>query len=89
VHRVLAAVLGVEGATVPFFTPGFTDSRLFRGRGIPAYGISPFALEPQDLLGIHGADERIPLRELDRGVERLREVVRMWSAGTSTTPKSP
>ena len=44
---------------MPFFSPGFTDSRLFRGRGIPAYGVSPFTLEPQDLLGIHGADERI------------------------------
>ena len=68
-------------SVMPFFSPGFTDSRLFRQRGIPAYGFSPFAIEPQDLLGIHGADERIPLRELDRGVERLRNVVREWSRG--------
>ena len=81
VHRVVAAVLGKEGPVVPFFSPGFTDSRLFRARGIPAYGVSPFTLEPQDLLGIHGADERIPLRELDRGVERMREVVRRWARG--------
>ena len=81
VHRIVAAVLGKEAPVVPFFSPGFTDSRLFRERGIPAYGVSPFALEPQDLLGIHGADERIPLRELDRGVERLREVVRRWARG--------
>jgi acetylornithine deacetylase/succinyl-diaminopimelate desuccinylase-like protein len=78
-HRVLAAVLGKEAPVMPFFSPGFTDSRLFRGRGIPAYGFSPFTIEPQDLLGIHGADERIPLRELDRGVARLREVVRRWA----------
>jgi len=81
VHRIVAAVFGKEGPVVPFFSPGFTDSRLFRERGIPAYGVSPFAIEPQDLLGIHGADERIPLRELDRGVERMREVVRRWARG--------
>jgi len=81
VHRIVAAVLGKEAPVVPFFSPGFTDSRLFRARGIPAYGVSPFTLEPQDLLGIHGADERIPLRELDRGVERMREVVRRWARG--------
>jgi acetylornithine deacetylase/succinyl-diaminopimelate desuccinylase-like protein len=80
-HRTLTAVLGPEAPVVPFFSPGFTDSRLFRARGIPAYGFSPFTLEPQDLLGIHGADERIPLRELDRGVERLREIVRRWARG--------
>ena len=81
-HRTLAAVLGPEAPVVPFFSPGFTDSRLFRARNIPAYGFSPFTLEPQDLLGIHGADERIPLRELDRGVERLREIVRRWTHRT-------
>ncbi len=78
-HRALTAALRSEAPVVPFFSPGFTDSRLFRQRGIAAYGFSPFALEPQDLLGIHGADERIPLRELDRGIERMRRVVRAWS----------
>jgi acetylornithine deacetylase/succinyl-diaminopimelate desuccinylase-like protein len=80
-HHALSRVLGREGLVVPFFSPGFTDSRLFRQRGIPAYGFSPFALEPPDLLGIHGADERIPLRELDRGVARFRAVVRAWALG--------
>src|SRR6185503_11116786 len=39
VHRIVAAVLGKEAPVVPFFSPGFTDSRLFRARGIPAYGV--------------------------------------------------
>lgn len=81
-HGVVASVLGAEAPVVPFFSPGFTDSRLFRQRGIPAYGVSPFALEPQDLLGIHGADERIPLAELDRGVERMERIVRRWAQAT-------
>jgi acetylornithine deacetylase/succinyl-diaminopimelate desuccinylase-like protein len=82
-HGVLAAILGEEAPVVPFFSPGFTDSRLFRQRGIPAYGFSPFALEPQDLLGIHGTDEHIPLAELDRGVDRMRRIVRQWALGPS------
>jgi acetylornithine deacetylase/succinyl-diaminopimelate desuccinylase-like protein len=79
VHRALAEVLSAEAPVVPVFAPGFTDSRLFRYRGIPAYGFSPFTLEPQDLGGIHAADEGIPVTELDRGIERLRRVVRRWA----------
>lgn len=80
-HGALTRVLRREAPVVPFFSPGFTDSRLFRQRGIPAYGFSPFAIEPQDLLGIHGPDEHIPLAELDRGVDRMRRVVRDWALG--------
>jgi acetylornithine deacetylase/succinyl-diaminopimelate desuccinylase-like protein len=78
-HRTLAAVLGKEAIVVPFFSPGFTDSRFFRRRGIPSYGFSPFTLEPQDLLGIHGVNEHIPLEALDRGVSRMRGVVEHWA----------
>lgn len=77
-YRLLEEVLGGEGPVVPAFIPGFTDSRYFRLRGIPAYGIAPFALESRDLQGIHGADERIPVEEFTRGVERLRRVVKGW-----------
>jgi len=80
-HRLLVRVLGAEAPVMPYFSPGFTDSRAFRRQGIPAYGISPFPLEPQDALGIHGANERIPLDELDRGVDRLRRIVAGWVRG--------
>ena len=73
-------LLGEEALVVPAFIGGFTDSRYFRARGIPAYGISPFALAGEDLRGIHGTDERIPLAELDRGVERTLRLVRAWAA---------
>lgn len=78
--EVLRRVLGESGPLVPSFAPGFTDSRFFRQRGIAAYGISPFALEPQDKTGIHGPDERIPVAELDRGAERLRRIVDAYVA---------
>jgi acetylornithine deacetylase/succinyl-diaminopimelate desuccinylase-like protein len=75
-YRAVAGVLGDTAPVVPAFIPGFTDSRWFRERGVAAYGVSPFFLEPQDFLGIHGPDESIPLAELDRGVERMRRIVR-------------
>jgi len=77
VRRVLAD----EGPVVPAFIPGFTDSRYLRQRGIPTYGLSPFRFERDVLLGIHGPDERIPLDELDRGVERMRRIVAVYAAG--------
>ncbi|HWM90418.1 MAG TPA: M20/M25/M40 family metallo-hydrolase [Thermoanaerobaculia bacterium] len=74
-YGALRQVLSPEAPVVPTFVPGFTDSRFFRERRIPAYGVTPFALAGDDLRGIHGTDERIPLDELDRGVERMRRIV--------------
>lgn len=80
--EALTAVLSREAPVVPSFMPGFTDSRYFRQRGIPTYGLAPFALEPHLLRGIHGVDERIPLAELERGVERVREIVSRYALAT-------
>jgi acetylornithine deacetylase/succinyl-diaminopimelate desuccinylase-like protein len=80
VWTALSQALAASGPVVPTFVPGFTDSRFFRERGIPAYGITPFALSGEDLRGIHGADERIPLAELDRGVERMRKAVALYAS---------
>src|SRR4029078_1517027 len=73
-------VLGREAPVVPALVPGFTDSRSFRQRGIPAYGLAPFALAGEDLEGIHNRDERIPLAELDRGVERMRRLLAAYTS---------
>ncbi|MGH7487500.1 MAG: M20/M25/M40 family metallo-hydrolase, partial [bacterium] len=77
-YRAMERALKPEGPVVPTFIAGFTDSRYFRERGIPAYGLSPFLLGPQDTRGIHGTDERIPLRELDRGVVRMRQILSFY-----------
>ena len=73
--REIAAVLRPEAPVVPVFVYGMTDSRHFRERGIPAYGFFPFVLAGDEMMGIHGADESIPVAELERGVERMRRVV--------------
>lgn len=74
------AVLGQDAPVVPTFVPGFTDSRFFRERRIPAYGVTPFSLPGSELGGIHGPDERIPLDELDRGVERMLRIVAAYAS---------
>ena len=79
-YQALRQELGREAPVVPTMVPGFTDSRFFRERRIPAYGISTFSLEGDDLRGIHGPDERIPLAELDRGVERMRRILSSYVA---------
>jgi acetylornithine deacetylase/succinyl-diaminopimelate desuccinylase-like protein len=76
VYRELADALDGEAPVVPVMIAGFTDSRYFRERGIPAYGFSPFTLEGDALRGIHGPDESIPLAEFDRGVERMKRLLR-------------
>ncbi len=80
IYRAVAGVLSKTAPVVPAFIAGFTDSRYFRERGIPAYGVSPFFLEPQDFSGIHGPNESIPLGELDRGVERMKQIVAACAA---------
>jgi len=79
-YGALAKALGAEAPVVPAMVPGFTDSRFFRERRIPAYGVSPFAVEGADSAGIHGADEHIPLAAFDRGVDRLRRALALYAA---------
>jgi acetylornithine deacetylase/succinyl-diaminopimelate desuccinylase-like protein len=75
VFRALERALAVRAPVVPAFIGGTTDSRWFRARGIPAYGFSPFAIEPDEARGIHAVDEAISVEELQRGVETMRRVL--------------
>ena len=64
-----------EALVLPFISPGATDSRFFRKKGVIAYGLIPLLLKPEDLAGLHGKNERIPVAELDRGEKILNGVV--------------
>ncbi|HYX25525.1 MAG TPA: M20/M25/M40 family metallo-hydrolase [Thermoanaerobaculia bacterium] len=77
-YSALERALRPEAPVVPAFIAGFTDSRLFRERGIAAYGLSPFRIGPEDTQGIHGPNERISLPELDRGVDRMRRILSFY-----------
>jgi len=81
--QVVRAVISelVEGAHLaPELTTGFTDSRIYRLRGVPAYGFIPCLVDPEDLAGIHGHDERISIENLRLGMQVLYEVVRRLCA---------
>jgi len=67
----------VEKALVlPSISPGFTDSRGFRPRGVVAYGLIPVLLEPVEAATIHGHNERISIENLRLGTQVLFEIAR-------------
>lgn len=70
-----------EGAhLVPEMTTGFTDSRIYRRAGIQAYGFVPCLVQPEELAGVHGHNERISIENLRLGIQVLYEVVRRLCA---------
>ncbi|HEX4952223.1 MAG TPA: M20/M25/M40 family metallo-hydrolase [Thermoanaerobaculia bacterium] len=73
--RAIEETLGSSAPVVPALLSGFTDSRFLRERGIPAYGVSPFDIDPLSASGVHGPDERISVVGFERGVERMIRLV--------------
>lgn len=65
-----------ESAVAPTVTPGTTDSRYLRSRGITAYGIMPFKVNYYDADSVHGVDERIRTRFFAEGGRLMRAIVR-------------
>jgi acetylornithine deacetylase/succinyl-diaminopimelate desuccinylase-like protein len=63
------------GFVVPRVISGFTDAHYFRSLGITAYGFVPRRLRLHDTLGIHGANERVSLENLELGVETTVAIV--------------
>lgn len=69
-----------EAVVLPSVSAGFTDSRVFRRRGVTAYGFIPVLLDPLEAATIHGHNERLSLENLRLGCQILFEVVRRISA---------
>jgi acetylornithine deacetylase/succinyl-diaminopimelate desuccinylase-like protein len=61
---------------VPTISSWFTDSRVCRRLGVPAYGFIPFLLTAEDYGGIHGHNERVSIQNLRMGVQILYELTR-------------
>ncbi len=57
-----------ESLVVPRIIQGFTDAHYFREIGLTAYGFVPRWLTAAEARGIHGANERISIENLERGV---------------------
>ncbi len=64
------------GSTVlPAVTAGFTDSHFFRDLGIVAYGFSPAVIPAGDQGGVHGNNERISVRNVERGWRTMLDLL--------------
>jgi acetylornithine deacetylase/succinyl-diaminopimelate desuccinylase-like protein len=56
---------------VPNMIEGFTDSHYFRQIGIVAYGFIPIEITPGEMHEVHGINERMPVKDLSNGIERM------------------
>ncbi len=54
---------------VPWMTTGGTDSRFLRLHGVPSYGFVPVILSQNEILRVHGDDERLSVENLNRGIK--------------------
>jgi acetylornithine deacetylase/succinyl-diaminopimelate desuccinylase-like protein len=64
-----------ESIVLPVMTPGASDSRFFRQRGVAAYGLVPIAIDEGELSGMHGIDERISIENLRLGTQVIYDVL--------------
>jgi acetylornithine deacetylase/succinyl-diaminopimelate desuccinylase-like protein len=69
VKEAKAQYAGAE-VTSYLFQAG-TDAGAWRSRGVPVYGIYPYAIDAEDLSRMHGNDERVSVESLRQGTEMI------------------
>ena len=57
-----------EAAVLPVLFPASSDNNYFRARGLNVYGIFPFMMTDEDLISIHGINEKITGRQIQTGI---------------------
>ena len=63
---------------IPVLQPGATDSQFLTPAGIPTYGVSGFFSDP-DGGGVHGLNERMPVKGLYDGRDFLYQLVKLYA----------
>jgi acetylornithine deacetylase/succinyl-diaminopimelate desuccinylase-like protein len=66
-----------DAAVIPTMLTGFNDSHYFRQHGLVAYGFIPIEVTEQQGHTVHGANERIPIKTLRGGIERMVELLKI------------
>ena len=69
-----------KGQVVPSMIIGFTDSHYFRQKKIVSYGFIPVELNPAEAKGVHGVNERIGVKELTDGIQRMVELLKIFGS---------
>jgi acetylornithine deacetylase/succinyl-diaminopimelate desuccinylase-like protein len=75
--QALARRTDKEAPVIPAMLTGFNDSRYFRQRGLVTYGFVPLELTEQQEATEHGANERISVKSLRSGMQRMVELLRI------------
>jgi acetylornithine deacetylase/succinyl-diaminopimelate desuccinylase-like protein len=52
-----------------------TDAIAWRSRGVPVYGIYPYPISSDDLIRMHGNDERVSVDSLAQGTDYIYRVL--------------
>jgi acetylornithine deacetylase/succinyl-diaminopimelate desuccinylase-like protein len=63
---------------IPLLQPGATDGQFLTPAGIPTYGVSGFFTD-RDGGGVHGLNERIPVKGLYDGRDFLYQLVKLYA----------
>jgi acetylornithine deacetylase/succinyl-diaminopimelate desuccinylase-like protein len=63
---------------IPLLQPGATDAQFLTPAGIPTYGVSGF-FSDRDGGGVHGLNERMPVKGLYDGRDFLYELVKLYA----------
>ena len=69
-----------KGQAVPSMIIGFTDSHYFRQKKIVSYGFIPVEVNPAEGKGVHGVNERIGVKELTEGIQRMVELLKIFGS---------
>ena len=69
---------------IPFMETGATDGLLVRNAGIPVYGVTGIANDPDDVRA-HGKDERILVRSFNEGLEFAYQIARALAGRSAAT----
>jgi acetylornithine deacetylase/succinyl-diaminopimelate desuccinylase-like protein len=64
-----------KATIVPRLLDGFTDSHYFRQKGVVAYGFIPLEITPAEMHEVHGINERIAVKNLTGGIERMVDLL--------------
>lgn len=67
-----------KAPVVPTMIAGFTDSRYFRRRHVVSYGFIPIDLTAAEGRGVHGVDERIGIKEMTEGIQRMISLLEIF-----------
>ncbi len=79
IRRALSR-LAPQAPVVAYTSPGGTDSRHFRLKGVPAYGLLPFPLREDEARTMHGDNERLSQESFAFGVRLMYEILREAAA---------